>query len=161
MIIPNRPTLRPLYIFDMDGTIADMTHRVHLLDNDGPNSEKWKLFYEMCEGDAPIAPTLKTLEALRRAGNDIWFLTGRSDVVRAKSTKWIVDHTSFDEVDVVLGMRTEGDHQHDYTFKQSWYNNMLKVDQERLVCVFEDRQVVVDMWRRIGVTCFQVATGKF
>ena len=30
-----------------------------------------------------------------------------------------------------------------------------------LFCVADDRQKVVDMWREIGLTCFQVAPGDF
>jgi hypothetical protein len=35
------------------------------------------------------------------------------------------------------------------------------IDRERLVGAFDDRQRVVDMWRRNGITCFQVAPGDF
>ena len=34
-------------------------------------------------------------------------------------------------------------------------------DRERLVSVFDDRQQVVDMWRRNNITCFQCAKGDF
>jgi hypothetical protein len=31
----------------------------------------------------------------------------------------------------------------------------------KVLCIFEDRQRVVDAWRRAGYTCFQVAPGNF
>jgi len=30
-----------------------------------------------------------------------------------------------------------------------------------ILCVFDDRQKVVDMWRKNGITCFQVNYGDF
>lgn len=38
---------------------------------------------------------------------------------------------------------------------------MLLVDRDRLVAVFDDRARVVRMWRKAGITCFQVAPGDF
>jgi hypothetical protein len=34
-------------------------------------------------------------------------------------------------------------------------------DRMRLMCVFDDRDKVVKMWRDEGVACFQVAPGEF
>ena len=33
--------------------------------------------------------------------------------------------------------------------------------KSEIFCVFDDRQKVVDMWRDLGLTCFQVASGNF
>ena len=33
--------------------------------------------------------------------------------------------------------------------------------RSEVFCVFDDRQKVVDMWRDLGLTCFQVAPGDF
>ena len=36
-----------------------------------------------------------------------------------------------------------------------------RIGKENIVGVFDDRQKVVDMWRKNGLTCFQVADGNF
>lgn len=36
-----------------------------------------------------------------------------------------------------------------------------EVGVDNVFCVFDDRQKVVDMWRSKGITCFQVAPGNF
>jgi hypothetical protein len=36
-----------------------------------------------------------------------------------------------------------------------------KITVDDIVCVFDDRQKVVDMWRDMGLTCMQVAPGNF
>ena len=61
----------------------------------------------------------------------------------------------------LLTMRPDGDYTNDCTLKLNWLTNMSIKDRERLMGVFEDRQGVVDMWRRNGVTCFQVAKGDY
>ena len=34
-------------------------------------------------------------------------------------------------------------------------------ERDRLVCIFDDRNKVVEMWRRLGITCLQVDDGDF
>ena len=154
--------MRPLYIFDIDGTIALIDHRRHILDEvDDPN--RWRRFYAACNKDLPNDPVIKTMERLRITGADIWFFSGRSAEVRGKTVRWLASNTSFmsHDLDHILVMRDEGDYTADDTLKRSWYDRMLIEDQQRLVAVFDDRGRVVKMWRDVGVTCFQVAYGEF
>lgn len=58
-------------------------------------------------------------------------------------------------------MRPAGDTTPDHELKQSWLLSLPNEDRERLMCAFDDRQRVVDMWRRNGVLCCQVAPGDF
>ena len=43
--------------------------------------------------------------------------------------------------------------------KQHWLDTL--VDKDDIFAVFDDRQQVVDMWRKNGLTTFQVADGDF
>ena len=154
----------PLYIFDVDGTVALIDHRRHLLEGDDP--DKWRKFYAACDKDLPNTPVIETLERLWESGADIWFFSGRSSEVRGKTVDWLSEHTSFacqsqHYMDTTLVMRELGDTTADDDLKRSWYEGMLDIDKERLVAVFDDRKRVVDMWRSLGVTCFQVAPGEF
>ena len=58
-------------------------------------------------------------------------------------------------------MRAHLDTKPDYTVKQEMYDRMLVEDKGRLIAVFDDRQQVVDMWRKNKVTCYQVAKGNY
>lgn len=156
--------ITPLYIFDLDGTLSDTTHRQGILNTDDP--DKWDKFYDACDGDTPKTDVIDTLRIIFRSGSDVFILTGRSDAVREKTVDWLVEHQVFARKDLVnfpelLVMREDGDHTHDHIFKAKCYDNMLHVDQERLVAVFEDRDRVVNMWRDKGVPCYQVAEGDF
>lgn len=161
--MPN--STRPLYIFDIDGTLADITHRLHFLANKA-NSHRWNEFYKACVNDAPNKPVLAVLRALEKMGSEIWFFSGRSEEVREETVDWLHRYTVFSKYmftdhPACLTMRPKGDYTEDHLLKQHWLHNMLDVDRKRLVGVFDDRKRVVDMWRANGVTCFQVAEGEF
>ena len=50
----------------------------------------------------------------------------------------------------------------DDELKQHWLDDLFPGDiRDRIVAVFDDRQKVVDMWRKNGLTCMQVAPGDF
>lgn len=44
------------YIFDIDGTIADCSHRLHFITGEHKN---WDAFYDACLDDAPINDVIK------------------------------------------------------------------------------------------------------
>lgn len=152
--------MKPLYIFDLDGTLAHIDHRLHHIQGE---TRDWRQFYSACDKDLPNETIIATMDLLRHAGVDVWIFTGRSAEVRDMTVKWLVKHTSYEESELNLGlvMRESGDCRADHTLKKSWYDGMLNIDRERLVAVFEDRLRVVEMWRNLGVTCFAVAGGNF
>lgn len=155
------PDVRPLYIFDLDGTLALIEHRRHMLDAD--DRDKWRRFYAACDKDEPNSPVILVMECLRRFA-DVWIFSGRSDEVRDKTVAWLAQHTSFTTWDLegaLLTMRQAGDYTPDDELKRQWLDGMLVDDRRRLVAVFDDRDRVVQMWRDAGVTCFQVAPGEF
>ena len=158
----NTTQIKPLYIFDLDGTLSLIDHRLHLLELE--TSDKWRYFYAACDKDQPNSSVIATLESLRQSGAEVWIFTGRSDEVRHKTINWLNYHTTFtvDELESpMLVMRTLGDYTSDAALKKQWLNEMLPYDRERLIAVFEDRDRVVEMYRSSGITCFQVANGKF
>ena len=153
--------MKPLYIFDLDGTLALIDHRRPILERE--TRDKWQHFYSACDKDTPNVPVIATMERLRHGGAEIWIFSGRSDEVRDKTVKWLANNTSFmtHELDSVLTMRHEGDYTADDLLKKQWIDRMLIDDRMRLVAAFDDRARVVKMWRDSGVACFQVADGEF
>jgi hypothetical protein len=156
----------PLYIFDIDGTLALVAHREHWLhDKDLPEDVRWRRFFADCVKDGPNLPVIETLRSHWRAGADILFFSGRSDEVREETLDWLVKYTPYSRRIIegrwLLTMRPREDQQPDHELKRSWYDRLPDVDRKRLVAVYDDRKTVVDMWRSIGVPCFQVAPGDF
>lgn len=157
---------RPLYIFDLDGTLANAEHRIHHI-----NSAKkdWRSFFAACSEDSPIPAAIATMMALQRGGAECWIWTGRSDEVRKETIAWlarngVMSHTvwrRFGRAPERFLMRKAGDHRPDHEIKFEWLADLEPPERSRLTAVFEDRARVVEMWRANGVPCFQVAPGDF
>lgn len=148
----------PLYIFDLDGTLALIDHRRYLID-----SGNWTTFYSECINDLPNQPVINTMESLMASGAEAWIFSGRSDEVREETINWLEKYTIFsrDILQTHLVMRQAGDYTPDDVLKKQFLDNMLLDDRKRLVAVFDDREKVVQMWRSEGIACFQVAPGEF
>lgn len=90
----------------------------------------------------------------------IIFLSGRQDTkqCREDTEKWLKDNLGLSEVTLI--MRSEGDFRPDDVVKKELYQNYIK-DRYNVVCVFDDRDKVVRMWRNLGLLCCQVYYGNF
>lgn len=149
-------TPKPLYICDIDGTVADSSHRAPLLE-----AKDYETYYgPLVLQDPPILPVIRTIQKLYYAGADIWFFSGRNERCRDYTLSWLRKHVKLVKEEE-LTMRGLKDFRVDDVVKQDMLHNMLPSDLDRLVGIFDDRQRVVDMWRRNGITCFQVAEGDY
>lgn len=153
---------KPLYIFDLDGTLAEVEHRRHHVES---TPKRWREFYAACADDTPCAAVTRTASGLFLAGADVWVWSGRSDEVREQTERWLTSHLPwfFGNLgqEPMFRMRQSRDHQPDVKLKRQWLHELNPVDRARLVAVFDDRASVVGMWRSEGVACFQVAEGDF
>lgn len=154
-------TKRDLFIFDVDGTLALCEHRQHFLE-DKSDKSCWDKFFEACDKDQPNQPIIKLLNHLSKIG-DVLIWTGRSDLVREKTIYWLERHTDLDAtfIDSVLTMAEDGDKTTASDLKRSWLLKLSQEDRSRLVCVFEDCNDVVAMWREMDITCCQVQLNEF
>lgn len=139
------------YVFDLDGTLADCTHRLHYLDR-----KDWRAFFAACGDDVPIEHTLGILRALRVCRQRVEIWSGRSDEVRAETEEWL-DRQAVNP-EILTRMRVAGDHRPDKVVKREF---LIDCGDERPTLIFEDRKRVVDMWRGEGISCFHVASGEF
>jgi FMN phosphatase YigB (HAD superfamily) len=151
-----------IYLFDIDGTLSDTTHRLHFIQDYVPR--KWDEFYMAAADDPPITGVVDVCRSLQEMGYTIWYWTGRSDISYDITMEWLhryVDDNIYTYPER-LRMRPAVDHRHDDILKEHWLLNRTFEEDRRLIKgVFEDRTRVVNMWRRNGIKCFQVATGDF
>lgn len=143
------------YLFDIDGTLADLTHRLHHIQKD---PKDWDAFFDACPDDAPISHVLTLAHSLMRSARLI-FVSGRSDSTREKTEAWLLRYGLGDGPGR-LYMRKAGDHRHDNIVKSELLDQIL-ADGFRPIMAFEDRDQVVKMWRERGIPCAQVAEGNF
>ncbi len=145
--------MKKLILCDLDGTLADCQHRVHLILTE---PKKWTEFFAACPGDKPISHTIELLRALSHA-YEIWITSGRSDECRADTESWLLaNKVSYDR----LVMREAKDHTDDGVLKPRWLEDGT-IPKGRVAFALDDRNRVVASWRAAGVPCFQVAEGDF
>ena len=153
---------RPIYIFDLDNTLALTHHRQHLKDNKA-DPDRYRKYFAACVDDTPNTSVIATFNLLFAARADIRIWTGRSDEVRKQTIQWLEDYTNLDDQDAdsVLQMRRANDMTPDYLLKRQWLDDLSTDELKALVAAFDDRDRVVAMYRQAGVPCFQVAYGDY
>ena len=163
-------------IFDLDGTLANIDCRRDI--SMKPNGKlDWDIFAapnSILALDKPNAPVIKMAQMFKADGFKIVIFSGRNDRGFDATVQWLNDFkVPFD----LLVMRPD-------KFKdKSWPiadgnpatpdmrfmpDEILKkqmldtfVDKDDVFMTVDDRQKDVDMWRDLGLTCFQVAPGDF
>ena len=145
-----------IIIFDLDGTLALIDHRRHFLEKND-----WKSFFDNCHKDLPNTSVISLWNLFLKDGrlNDLYIFSGRCESVKDKTLFWLKNNLSCCFYDNIR-MRPKGNSTPDDKLKELWLDEILSQGKE-VEMVFDDRQKVVDMWRRRGITCFQVAKGDF
>ena len=154
-------------ICDLDGTLADVNHRLHYIKNDDgtlkPYAERdWDSFNEACAEDRPNTDVIEILRSLIRSPNGarmVYFLSGRNEVVRDTTVAWLQKYVLPNEskisINKDLRMRKADDRRPDTEVKLEMVRE-LGLTPDDVLCILDDRQCVVDMWRENGFRCLQV-----
>ena len=149
-------------IFDLDGTLADITKRREMSTKENGKID-WDIFFDPNNiwFDLPNEPVI-TMAQLLSERHRIGIFSGRSKATKDETKRWL---KKFDVPFDVIKMRptsNEWKFMPDDELKQHWLDTLFPDDKKNgILCVFDDRQKVVDMWRRNKVTCFQVDDGNF
>lgn len=157
--------MKDIIICDLDGTLANCEHRVHHVQRVDGNGLKrkpdWDAFYAGVKDDTVNHPVFTVVynHLDCRSLHHVIFCSGRPERCRADTVEWLKNEAFFHPHQYTLLMRKDGDFRADYIVKQEILDN--HIDKDRVLFVLDDRQQVVDMWRRNGLTCFQVAPGDF
>lgn len=145
----------PVILFDIDGTLADIQHRRSFLESEKPD---WKSFNAAMGNDALNHAVAELYKILWNSGNyEVILVTGRTDDFRELTKKWLQAHNIPFKT---LLMRSKNDYRADHIIKEEILQALLNKGKVIAFAV-DDRQQVVDMWRRNGITCFQCAEGNF
>lgn len=146
--------MRKAIIVDVDGTIADITHRLHFVKRPSKDRD-YPAFFDAMGKDKPKKDVIEIIEKLSY-DYGIIFVTGRPWSHWKETSDWIEKHAlmSFCR-HADFFMRPDGDFTPDAELKARIYEEKIEGKFD-VVAVFDDRQSVVDMWRSKGLTCFQV-----
>ena len=88
-----------IIICDIDGTIADLNHRLHFIKNEDGTKKRgaaadWKSFHAGCADDAPITDVIEIVKSLA-VGRNVFFVSGRNATARAETEQWIKKYFNF------------------------------------------------------------------
>lgn len=143
--IERDPLKTECIIFDIDGTLALNTS------NRSPyNMQKVLL-------DSPNKPVILMNRLIHDSGNiHIIICTGRSEDAENDTVEWLKIHNIFYND---LYFRPYKNTNPDYLVKEKIWRHVSK--DYNIICMYDDRNQVVQHARKLGLTVFQVADGDF
>ena len=136
--------LQPCIIVDIDGTLAERVDR-------GPFD------WGKVDSDIVKEEIAEIVRMYNMNDHEIILFSGRDSICKDKTELWLRKNgIPFNQ----LHMRKENDNRKDSIIKEELYNDYVR-NKFFVSVVIDDRKQVVDMWRRIGLTCLQVDKGDF
>lgn len=141
------PEKKDCIIFDLDGTLARMVNR-------GPFD------WNKVDQDAVNGPIYDIYQIISFAQEifavDLMIVSGRNDESMGGTQKWLDKYAiGYDRI----YLRKPGDFRKDSIVKEEIWQEIEK--EYNIVCMFDDRNQVVDHARSLGHTVLQVAEGNF
>ncbi len=135
-------------IVDLDGTLALFDH------HRGPYDAS------TCEDDIVCEPVVSVIRDFldnEEEPRQVILMSGRESKYRPETERWLEHHCIPYEA---LHMRATGDGRKDFIVKRELYEAHV-LGRYNVAYVIDDRNQVVDLWRSLGLVCFQVAEGNF
>jgi hypothetical protein len=154
-------------IMDIDGTLANADHRLHLLPTDDSihqaisegrltKSEAWVGFLDAAKDDVPNREIVALNNTMFGTAL-IFVVTGRDRRDEPMTRRWLEQAgVAYDR----LYMRPRDDRRDDTVVKLEILAEIRAEGFEVLFAV-EDRKRVTAMWRAAGVRCLQVCDGDY
>ena len=147
---------RSSVIIDLDGTLCDLTHRRHYVQRE--SKKDWKGFFAEIDKDVPNPAVSMIYNMTVADGLAVIFLSGRPSEHRKVTERWLDKH-GFEDY-FALFMRPFNNKGDDTIIKEQLYRKYVEPYFD-VKLVLDDRTRIVNMWRQLGLHCFQVAEGDF
>ena len=162
-------------IFDLDGTLADIDERKQKSQIDNGKMD-WDIFFdpENIKLDKPKPEVIKCAQMFHQQGYKIVIFSGRNDRSFATTKEWLSDHNVPYDLLVCRPDKFKDESwpvadgnpatpamrfMPDQILKKIMLDTFVDIDD--VFIIFEDRKKVVDMWRELGLTCFEVEEAIF
>ena len=167
-----------IYVFDIDGTVADCTHRLSLIDkriHPKAKDRDYNRFFEELSNDAPIDYMVDLCRTLISADlesghfGSVVFLTGRPERTRDATVDWLNEHNltctisddpDRDAVDNLI-MRDDGDNRPSEICKRDLIQDYFTYDEMKNAIFFEDSPDNIKMMRdELNLNVVVIGDGK-
>lgn len=148
----------PTIIFDIDGTVADVSRRVKYLQGE---KKDWDKFYDGVEDDDVIRPIADLLCAVSNSYHPFFqlvCLTARPERTWTDTVRWLNEKAGFEPYKIF--MRDDDDDRPEVEVKRDLVE-FLRREGYPIVLAFANRDEIVRMYRDMGIPCCQVSEGAY
>jgi hypothetical protein len=156
-----RAPKNPCIIADLDGTLCLFNH----ITKEGEKIEehpgahfRHAINASAADRDLPNSSVVEVIKMAHTSGYTIIFCSGRIDRYEQQTRKFLAQHLP--DIPYQLFLRRDGDFRKDNILKEEVYRAKIEPYYEVLF-VLEDRDICVQMFRSIGLNCWQVHPGSF
>lgn len=140
---------RQAYIFDVDGTLADVSSILHYVKGDRTTEKFKKNFDKFHEESVNVPPHDEVLDMVWDAAErdfDIIVVTARKEMWRAHTSFWLAINNV---PSVALFMRQDADNRKDYEVKKDILQHILQ--KWNVVHAVDDNPNVIKLWHEYGI----------
>jgi hypothetical protein len=141
-----------IIIIDIDDTLADTSHREHLIQSQG-----WDAFHAAGKDDPPIKAMIRLIDVLCEAEEglvqEIVALTARPAKYRNQTMEWLIKHNIY--IDDII-MRPDNDFSKSKDLKVRLAKEYFGDRFKDIALVIDDHEEVCASFRAEGITCLQV-----
>lgn len=134
----------PLLVTDIDGVLADVTHRQHFLEG----RRDWASFFAAAEDDPPIPAGITAAQSVLASGQRLAFLTGRPERLREATVNWL-QTVGLDVDPALVFCRPDHDRRPAALFKTGVLQRLAR--SHVIVDLWEDDPAVVDAVVALGL----------
>lgn len=127
-----------LFLVDIDGTCADLSHRAHLVNHEDPDWERFNT-PDLVYDDKPIDAAREGISRIKRRGHAFRYLTGRKEVLRQTTLRWLGDHGF---ISAPLYMRPDDCEDGATAFKRGQVERLIRETTNLIILVDDDRRVI-------------------
>ena len=145
-----------IVLCDIDGTIADITHRLHFVKPGKGHKKDWKGFFESMDEDEVREDVKTEIMKLFNEGKTIIFMSGRPEKYREFTQRWLA--RNFLNIYYTIIMRKSTDKRQDDETKRDLFNEYFP-DKSVIHVVYDDRPRVLRVWKEMGLNVVDVGKG--
>lgn len=147
---------KPAIILDLDGVVADSSHRLKYAD-----IRDWDTYDILTDYDTTyewsdlLIEMIQVYNSIMACQVKLIFITARGNRARCATKDWLLVNFGLKSNDYVLYMRPDGDKSEDCVLKQTLYEAFVK-DSYDVRFVIEDKLSNAIMWRKNGLVCLHM-----
>jgi FMN phosphatase YigB (HAD superfamily) len=141
-------------IFDIDGTLANVEHRLHFLKE---NPANWSAWENASPQDLPVvATTLIARMFLEKKNITTRFWSSRPAARRITTLEWLKENISERISDWQLKLRPNRDNLPAAELKRVWLTSLTENPGQDILCVFENDVRVKLMYEQYAIPVFHI-----